>query len=80
MKVTTNNFSLEQRKKVKDAEAKRDEYNALEKKIVSLKIEDLKNRNKAHSLEITNLSLQLSKLKQELNEKTYEAAKAIGIY
>lgn len=37
MKVTTNNFSLEQRKKVKDAEAKRDEYNALEKKIVSLK-------------------------------------------
>lgn len=80
MKITTNNFSLEQRKKLKEAEAKRDEYKALEKKMLTLKISDLKNRSNSHSVEIANLNLQLAKLKQELNEKAYEAAKTIGIY
>lgn len=72
--------SLKQEKILQEAKNKKEEYEALEKKILNLRLEELRNKSNSNNKEILNLELQLVKMKSEVDEKMYKAAQVVGLF
>lgn len=73
-------YSLKQEKILLEAKSKKEEYEALEKKIWNLRLEEIRNKSNSNKKEIINLELQLAKMKSEVDEKMYKAAQVVGIF
>lgn len=80
LQSTIKNYSSKGQKILREAKNKKKEYDILNQKILLLRLEDVKNRNNSNKKEIVDLELQLIRLKQEVDEKSYKAAQLIGIF
>lgn len=73
------NISQKNKEEILNAKKLVNEYREIEKKINKLKLEDIKNKDNSHSMEISKLNLKLISMKPEVDEKVNKAASIIGI-
>ena len=73
------NISKEKREEILNAKKLVEEYREIEKTINKLELEDIKNKDNSHSMEIAKLNLKLISMKPKVNAEVDKAATIMGI-